>query len=50
LYVIEWLGETWLEGSQTATCAFGRVTVCVRMAESGRFAWRLAVEVSLSMQ
>jgi len=50
LYVIEWLGETWLEGSQTATCALGRVTVTIRMAESGRFAWRLAVEVSLSLQ
>ena len=50
LYVIEWLGETWLEGSQTATCALGRVTVTIRMAESGRFAWRLAIEVSLSLQ
>ena len=45
-----WAGETWLEGSQTATCALGRVTVTIRMAESGRFAWRLAVEVSLSLQ
>lgn len=50
LYVIEWLGETWLEGSQTATCALGRVTVTIRMAESGRFAWRLAVQINVSMQ
>jgi hypothetical protein len=50
LYVVEWGGETWLEGTQSAVCALGRVTVTIRMAESGRFAWRLAVEVSLSMQ
>jgi hypothetical protein len=50
LYVIEWLGEHWIEGSQSAACAFGRVTVTIRMSEEGRFAWRLAVEVKLSMQ
>lgn len=50
LFVLDWQGETWLEGSQTATCALGRVTVTIRMAESGRFAWRLAIEVSLSLQ
>jgi hypothetical protein len=50
LYVIEWQGETWVEGTQSAVCALGRVSVCIRMSEAGRFAWRLAIEVSLSMQ